>query len=84
VWNVNDTFIGDILQFFFGWSYDPLKPGRFEKSVIGGIVADLFGWNDNPTLIEVVAYILYHIFIILIILQIKPSSKEKEQLTIAH
>lgn len=84
VWNVNETFIGEILQFFFGWSYDPLRPGRFEKSIIGGIIVGLFGWNDNPALIEVVAYMLYYIFIILIIQQIKPSIKEKEQLTKAH
>lgn len=81
VWNVNETFIGDILQFFFGWSYDPLKPGRFEKSIIGGIIVGLFGWNDNPAFIEVAAYILYYILIALTIKQIKPSIKEREQQT---
>lgn len=84
VWNVNDTFIGDIFQFFFGWGYDPLKPGRFEKSVIGGIIVGLFGWNDNPALIEVVAYMLYYILIILTIQKIKPPIKEREQLTKAQ
>ncbi|MHA1979355.1 MAG: FTR1 family iron permease [Candidatus Hodarchaeales archaeon] len=59
VWNINHTFLGDVLQFFFGWTYDPNYSSRFEKSIIGGILAGLFGWNDNPALIEVVAYLLY-------------------------
>ncbi|MHA1236373.1 MAG: FTR1 family iron permease [Candidatus Hodarchaeales archaeon] len=48
VWNINDTFIGDILQFLFSWMYDPSYPMRFEKSIFGSILVGLFGWNDNP------------------------------------
>ncbi len=59
VWNINNTLLGDVLRFVFGWAYDPEYASRFEKSVIGGILAGLFGWNDNPVLIEVVAYVLY-------------------------
>jgi high-affinity iron transporter len=59
VWNINETFLGDLLQTLFGWAYDPNYSTRFEKSIIGGILAGLFGWNDNPALIEVIAYVLY-------------------------
>jgi high-affinity Fe2+/Pb2+ permease len=51
------------LNFLFGWSYDPLNPARFEKSVVGGIFVGLFGWNDNPALLEVLAYVSYFVFI---------------------
>ena len=67
VWNINDTVLGEILNFLFGWSYDPLNPARFEKSVVGGIIVGLFGWNDNPALIEVIAYGLYFVFIVITI-----------------
>lgn len=78
MWDINNTPFGDILQFFFGWSYDPLKPGRFEKSMIGGIIVGLFGWNDNPALIEVLTYIMYYLLVILAIKQIKPIVEDEK------
>ncbi|MFW9905812.1 MAG: FTR1 family protein, partial [Candidatus Thorarchaeota archaeon] len=78
IWNINNTPLGDLLHFLFGWSYDPLNPGRFEKSVIGGIIVSLFGWNDNPALIEVAAYVLYYISIFVAVRQIKPLVREEE------
>ena len=74
VWNINDTVLGDALNFIFGWSYDPNYSTRFEKSVIGGLLAALFGWNDNPALIEVLLYIGYFLGIFLIIKKINHSS----------
>jgi high-affinity iron transporter len=79
VWNINNTPLGDLLNFFFGWSYDPLNPNRFEKSVVGGIIVGLFGWNDNPALIEVLAYGLYYIIVIFGIKRIQsPFIKEEK------
>ncbi|MFX0062234.1 MAG: FTR1 family protein [Candidatus Hermodarchaeota archaeon] len=71
VWNINDTPLGNVLQFLFGWSYDPNYPARFEKSIIGGILVGLFGWNDNPALIEVVTYISYYVLVFLGIMKLK-------------
>ncbi len=65
VWNINNTFIGDILYFLFNWSYDPIYSARFEKSIIGGIIVGLFGWNDNPALIEVIVYGTYLLIVFL-------------------
>ncbi|MFW9997307.1 MAG: FTR1 family protein [Candidatus Odinarchaeota archaeon] len=72
VWNINQTPLGDILSVLFGWSYDLVYPGRFEKSIVGSILVGLFGWNDNPALIEVVAYAGYYLLIFLAIKMIKP------------
>ncbi len=69
VWNINNTPLGDLLQFLFGWTYNVQYPNRFEKSIIGSILAGLLGWNDNPALIEVVAYGLYYIVVILALKQ---------------
>jgi high-affinity iron transporter len=78
VWNINNTPLGDLLNFFFGWSYDPSNPNRFEKSAVGGIIVGLFGWNDNPALIEVLAYGLYYIIVIYAIKRIQaPVIKEE-------
>ncbi|MHA1974569.1 MAG: FTR1 family iron permease [Candidatus Hodarchaeales archaeon] len=63
VYDINNTFIGDLLKVLFSWSYDPIYPLRFEKSVVGSILVGLFGWNDNPSLIELVAYVSYVIMI---------------------
>ncbi|MHA2298937.1 MAG: FTR1 family iron permease [Candidatus Hodarchaeales archaeon] len=63
-WNVNNTPLGDLLYFLFGWTYDIAYPGRFEKSIVGSILSGLLGWNDNPALIEVIAYITYYIVIL--------------------
>ncbi|MHA1226464.1 MAG: FTR1 family iron permease [Candidatus Hodarchaeales archaeon] len=76
LWNINDTFLGDILKFFFGWSYNPFLPNRFEKSVIGSILVGLFGWNDNPSLIEVVAYLTY---LLLIVVKMKKINLNDEK-----
>ncbi|MFX0152796.1 MAG: FTR1 family protein [Candidatus Hodarchaeota archaeon] len=82
VWNINDTPLGELLNFLFGWSYDPLSPNRFEKSAVGGIIVGLFGWNDNPALIEVLAYGLYYIVVIFAIKRIQsPVVKEESVLT---
>ena len=70
IWNINDTPIGDILQFLFGWMYDPSYPGRFEKSLFGSILVGLFGWNDNPAIIEVLTYLLYLIGIYVLVRKI--------------
>jgi high-affinity iron transporter len=70
VWNINDTSIGDILQFLFSWMYDPSYPTRFEKSLFGSILVGLFGWNDNPALIEVFVYISYFLGIYLLVKRI--------------
>lgn len=78
VWNINNTVIGDVLNFLFGWSYDPRNPVRFEKSVIGGIIVGLFGWNDNPALIEVLAYGLYFFIITVALRRITSFSEIKE------
>lgn len=79
VWNINNTPFGDLLNFFFGWSYDPSNPFRFEKSAVGGIIVGLFGWNDNPALIEVLAYGLYYIIVIYAIKHIQaPVIKEEK------
>ncbi|WP_455140099.1 FTR1 family iron permease [Candidatus Hodarchaeum mangrovi] len=75
LWNINDTLLGDILKFLFGWSYDPNYLGRFEKSMIGGLLAGLFGWNDNPSLIEIASYLSY---LILAILYLKRSSQKDQ------
>lgn len=79
VWNINQTPLGDFLQFLFGWGYNPASPGRFEKSVVGGILVGLFGWNDNPALIEVLGYIGYYILVALVLLRIKPKPLSKEE-----
>ncbi|UCG03810.1 MAG: FTR1 family protein [Candidatus Heimdallarchaeota archaeon] len=79
VWNINNTVLGDVLQFLFGWSYDPLNPARFEKSVVGGIIVGLFGWNDNPALIEVLAYGLYYVFIAIAIKRFTNFSEMREK-----
>ena len=79
VWNINNTVLGDILNFLFGWSYDPLNPARFEKSAVGGIIVGLFGWNDNPALIEVFAYGLYFVVIAIAIKRISNLSEMKER-----
>ncbi|OLS21314.1 MAG: Ferrous iron permease EfeU [Candidatus Heimdallarchaeota archaeon LC_3] len=63
VYNINNTFLGEFLESIFGWTYDPAKPGRFEKSVIGGILTGLIGWNDNPAFIELVAFIGYYLLL---------------------
>ena len=70
LWNINDTVFGDVLQFLFNWIYDPSYPTRFEKSLLGSILVGLFGWNDNPALIEVFAYILYFLGIFVFIRRI--------------
>lgn len=79
VWNINNTPLGEILNLLFGWSYDPLNPARFEKSAVGGIIVGLFGWNDNPALIEVLAYGLYFVLIFTGIRYMKSSSESKEK-----
>jgi high-affinity iron transporter len=68
LWNINDTILGDILNILFGWSYDPTYSARFEKSAVGGIFVGLFGWNDNPALIEVVVYGVY-LFVVFLVLR---------------
>lgn len=73
VWNINNTFIGDILYFLFSWSYDPIYSARFEKSMIGGIIVGLFGWNDNPALIEVIVYVSY---LLIVFLTLKRTNNE--------
>jgi high-affinity iron transporter len=70
IWNINETPIGDILQFLFSWMYDPSYPSRFEKSLFGSILVGLFGWNDNPALVEVFIYVSYLIGIYLLIRKI--------------
>ncbi|MHA2219166.1 MAG: FTR1 family iron permease, partial [Candidatus Hodarchaeales archaeon] len=70
VWNINDTPIGDILQFLFSWMYDPIYPARFEKSLFGSILVGLFGWNDNPALIEVLVYLSYLLGIFVLVRKI--------------
>lgn len=82
VWNINNTPLGDLLKLLFGWSYDPSNPARFEKSAIGGIIVGLFGWNDNPALLEVLAYVLYFILIFFAIKYIKGPSKIEEKATL--
>lgn len=62
-WNINNSPIGNGLELLFGWMYDPIFPGRFEKSTLGLVLTGLLGWNDNPAIVEVVAYILYYIII---------------------
>ncbi|MHA2247791.1 MAG: FTR1 family iron permease [Candidatus Hodarchaeales archaeon] len=80
VWNINDPPLGNFLSLLFGWSYDPLNPARFEKSAVGGIIVGLFGWNDNPALIEVLAYGFYFIIIVLAIRRIKSLSVMNERI----
>ena len=79
VWNINDTIIGDVLQFLFRLIYDPSYPTRFEKSLFGSILVGLFGWNDNPALIEVSAYILYFVGIFVLIRRINNEELESIQ-----
>jgi hypothetical protein len=50
--------------------YDPSYPTRFEKSLFGSILVGLFGWNDNPALIEVFVYISYFLGIYLLVKRI--------------
>ncbi|MFX0184734.1 MAG: FTR1 family protein [Candidatus Hodarchaeota archaeon] len=78
VWNINNTPLGDLLNIIFGWSYDPSNPNRFEKSAVGGIIVGLFGWNDNPALIEVLAYALYYIIVIYAIKRIQAPIFEED------
>ncbi|MFX1286336.1 MAG: FTR1 family protein [Promethearchaeota archaeon] len=80
VWNINDSPLGEFLLLLFGWGYDPLNPTMFEKSVIGGIIVGLFGWNDNPALIEVFTYVLYYIVIIIAIKRVKSLSVMNERI----
>jgi len=70
-WNINNTPIGSILETTFGWMYDSSQPMRFEKSTMGLILTGLFGWNDNPAIIEALAYVLYYIVIGLVYFYIK-------------
>lgn len=62
-WNINETFLGDILHFLFSWCYDPAYPEKFEASIIGRVLGGLLGWNDNPGILEAVAYFAYYISI---------------------
>jgi high-affinity iron transporter len=48
VWDINPSFEE-------GQPY----PALHEKGSIGGLFKDLFGYNGNPSLIEVISYILY-------------------------
>ena len=83
VWNINNTPVGELLSLLFGWSYDPLNPTRFEKSAVGGIIVGLFGWNDNPALVEILFYGLYFVIIFFAIRRIKnfPEVREKTSYT---
>ena len=63
LYNINNTFLGKFLESIFGAFYDVNYPGRFEKSVIGGILTGLFGWNDNPAFLEMVAFIGYYLIL---------------------
>jgi high-affinity iron transporter len=78
VWNINQTPLGDIIQFLFGWGFDPSYPSRFEKSLVGGILVGLFGWNDNPALIEVLGYIGYYMLLAWILNRTKPKTLAEE------
>ena len=80
VWNINDPPLGKFLSLLFGWSYDPLNRARFEKSAVGGIIVGLFGWNDNPALIEVLAYGFYYVIIVFAIRRIKSLSVMNERI----
>ncbi|MFX0124262.1 MAG: FTR1 family protein [Candidatus Hodarchaeota archaeon] len=80
VWNINNTVLGNVLNLLFGWSYDPLNPARFEKSAVGGIAVGLFGWNDNPALIEVLAYGFYFIVIAFAIRRFTGLSEMRERI----
>ncbi len=80
IWNINNTPIGNILQSLFGWTYDFQNPNRFEKSIVGSILAGLLGWNDNPALIEVLAYGFYYIMVLLALKKINITKKSKENL----
>ena len=42
--------------------------------LLGGLLAALFGWNDNPALIEVLLYVGYFLGILLFIRKINDSS----------
>ncbi|MFX0012962.1 MAG: FTR1 family protein [Promethearchaeota archaeon] len=79
VWNINNTPLGDLLTFLFGWSYDPLNPLRFEKSAIGGIAVGLFGWNDNPALLEVISYGFYFLVIFILIMRATSFPEKNER-----
>jgi len=65
------------------WDINPsLKPdGGYpvlhEKGYIGGILTSLFGYNGNPSLIEVLSYFIY-LFIVFVLWQNIERSKRSE------
>jgi high-affinity iron transporter len=52
IWDINPAVISN-----------GVYPALHEKGSVGGIFKDLFGYNGNPTLIEVSVYVLYLIII---------------------
>jgi len=81
-WNINNTPLGEILKLLFNWTYDPAYPLRFEKSIVGGILTGLFGWNDNPALIEVTVYLGYYIIIAAVMRLIKNGNRNNKLITV--
>lgn len=64
------------------WDINPpvveegVYPALHEKGAIGGILKGLFGYNGNPNLLEVLAYIIYLVVIVGIYKKMVPSKKQ--------
>ncbi len=64
------------------WDINPvvveegIYPALHEKGAVGGILKGLFGYNGNPNLLEVIAYIVYLVVIVGVYKKMVPSRKE--------
>jgi len=59
VWDINPAVLMDTDENGVSSPHYGEYPLLHEKGAIGGILKGLFGYNGNPNLLEVVAYVLY-------------------------
>jgi high-affinity iron transporter len=71
LWDVNPTVVGD------GY------PVLHENGLVGSIAKGLFGYNGNPSLIEVVAYLTYLVAVLSIWLLSRPSNGGRRRSNVA-
>ena len=55
VWNLNPAV-----------NPDGSFPALHEKGAVGGLAKDLFGYNGNPSLLEVISYLAYILLVVLL------------------
>lgn len=71
------------------WDINPIvmAEGEYsllhEKGVIGSILKGLFGYNGNPSLLEVISYLFYGIFSIFLWILLEGKAQQKPRLSSA-